>query len=79
MSETTRNYINQWIIKSNNAIEKAVYNLDRIHQAVISKGEYFEIVDNINVIMFHLVKGKLILPHLQSLFNDPRANRIEAT
>ena len=79
MSENTRNYINQWIIKSNNAIEKAVFNLDRIHQAVTSKGEYFEIIDNINVIMFHLVKGKSILPHLQSLFNDSRSNKIEAT
>ena len=79
MSENTRNYINQWIIKSHNAVEKAVFNLDRIYQAVFEKGEYPEIMETLEFLMDKLVTTKHGLPILQSLFNDPRSNKIEAT
>ncbi len=79
MAESTRNYINQWIIKSFNATEKSIFNMDRIHTAVTSKGEYDKIVEVIDKIMTHLLYAQEHLPLLQSLFNDPRSNKIEAT
>lgn len=79
MAETTRNYINQWIIKSANATEKTIFNLDRIYQAVFEKGEYPEIMEVLEFLIDKLVTVKQGLPILQSLFNDPRANKIEAT
>jgi len=77
MSKGTRNYLNQWLIKSSNHIELTIFNMDRIYNAVTSKGEYLEIQTQIILCIQSLVDAKKKIPQLQTLFNDPRANKIE--
>ncbi len=77
MSKGTRNYLNQWLIKSSNHIELTIFNMDRIYNAVTSKGEYLEIEEQIISCISKLVDAKQKIPQLQTLFNDPRANKIE--
>ena len=77
MGKNTRNYLNQWLIKSSNHIELTIFNMDRIYNAVTSKGKYPEIEEQIIWCISSLVSAKLIIPQLQTLFNDPRANKIE--
>ncbi|KKN23122.1 hypothetical protein LCGC14_0908040 [marine sediment metagenome] len=76
MGKNTRNYLNQWIIKSSNHIELTLFNLDRIHNAVTSKGEYPEIVLTIRASILSQLDSKDNLIKIQKLLNDPRANKI---
>ncbi|KKN26911.1 hypothetical protein LCGC14_0869830 [marine sediment metagenome] len=77
MSKGTRNYINQWIIKSSNHIELTLFNLDRIQEAVLTKGEYVEIIDNTQSSAAALLLARQHIINIQRLLNDPRANKIE--
>lgn len=77
MKGKTRNYLNQWIIKSSNHIELTLFNLDRIYNAVTSKGEYPEIVLTIRASVLSQLDSKDNLIKIQKLLNDPRANKIE--
>ncbi len=77
MKGKTRAYNNQWLIKTSNHIDLALFNLTRIFTSVTAKGKYPLIIENIESSMLSLIATKLYLTTIQELFNDPRANKIE--
>ena len=77
MKGKTRNFLNQWMIQAHRNTKTAIFNYERILRAVRRKGNYPEITDQLAELIALLIFANNELPILQSLFNDPRAMKIE--
>ena len=77
MKGKTRAFNNQWILQAEGNLFRAFQNLLRISHRVNLKGDYPEINNVINEICTKLVLTRADLVKLQTLFNDPRATKIE--
>ncbi|KKN03709.1 hypothetical protein LCGC14_1105020 [marine sediment metagenome] len=77
MKGKTRAYNNQWIIQAHNNLIKARYNIRRVAEKVAEKGDYSKIQEVINIALDQINFSLTQLNNLQSLFNDPRAVKIE--
>ncbi len=77
MKGKTRAFNNQWILQAHHNLHKARYNLFRVSEKVAEKGSYLAIQDTIIIARKQIDYAQQQLYKLQSLFNDPRAKRIE--
>ncbi len=76
MKGKTRAYNNQWILQANQNLIKARYNIQRILEKVLEKGEYTEMHTVMNTALAQINYAQRQLGKLQFLFNDSRSIKI---